>query len=162
MPGPFNRLRDIWEKSVKPLYTKAPPAKNIFGHRHDTVLKLKSALTPFEKDQMNLFIAIRELDGTVKTYPDYLREASAFCELRLDNPTSPASQKMDLDKLSHFKVAVDLLIAAGANVGKDYMDRVRAEMPVPLTAEIRARALTLYRQELLAEIATLRRPKADK
>lgn len=161
MPGSFKNLREIWEKSVKPLFIKAPPAKNLFGHRYDMMLKLQAGLSPFEKDQMDLFVAIRELDGKVKNYPDYLREASAFCEMRLNTPDSPASQKMDLEKIEHFKTALDLLISSGASVGKQYMDRVRAEMKIPLSTDIRARALNLYRQELLTEIASLRGPKAD-
>ncbi|MDB5491366.1 MAG: hypothetical protein JWO78_1215 [Micavibrio sp.] len=161
MPSPSDRLRDIWEKSIKPLYTKKPPYKNLFGIRYEKMLELQKTLTPLEKDQMDFFIAVREMDGAVRHYPDYLKEASAFCRLRLENPESATSRKMDLNRLSHFETALNLLLASASSVGKDYMDRVRAEMPVPLTPEMRRRAVEAERQALRADIATLKSPKAD-
>lgn len=159
MRGPFGYLREIWEKTVRQLCAKKESPKNLFGHRYDKMLELQAGLSPFEKNQMNLYIALKEIDGAVRHYPDYLREASAFFELRLGKPDSPASLEMDLNRVAHFKIALDLLIASASSAGKDYMDRVRAEMPVPLTPDIRKRALELERQSLLAEIATLRGPK---
>ena len=147
----LKRLRDLWNTYVRP----APaPARSLsaFERSYNQWQAVLATLDHQEKNRLNFFIAVATTDAPMKHYLDYIRQIATFCDLCVRTPDSTLARAFDPQKIGRLKMATDILLEAVKGAGTPYLDRVRAEMPVPDLTEMQKYVCRVEIQMLKDEV----------